>query len=54
MKETPFLDIWNLQPINDIKTFKPQNVGCTSTKKIIFLGHHLTDLLNIRATKKST
>ena len=30
MKETQFLDMWNVKPTKDIKTFKPQNVGCTS------------------------
>ena len=34
------------------KTFKPQSVGCASTKKILFGGHHLTELLNVHATKK--
>ena len=52
MKETQFLDMWNLKPIKDMKTFKQQNVGCTSTKKILFMGHHLTELLNVHATKK--
>ena len=36
-EKTQFLDMWNLKPIKDIKTFKPQNVGCTS-KKNSFLG----------------
>ena len=36
-EEKQFLDMWNLKPIKDIKTFKPQNVGCTS-KKNSFLG----------------
>ena len=38
MKETQLLDMCNLKPIKDIKTFKPKNVGYTSTKKIFSRG----------------